>query len=254
MTTKRKITLVTGGSRGLGKNAATKIAARGLDVIITYQSRKAEADQTVNDLKQLGVNAAALELNVADASTFDTFFNRLSAILKNLFNAEKFDYLVNNAGIGIYTAYTETTIQDFDTLVNIQLKGAFFLTQKALPYLNDGAGIVNVSTGLTRFAMPGHAAYAAMKGAMEIVTKYQAKELGARGIRSNIIAPGAIATDFGAGMVRDNEKVNAYIASVTSLGRAGVPDDIGGVVAFLCTEDARWINAQRIEISGGMFL
>jgi len=162
--------------------------------------------------------------------------------------------LINNAGIGIHASFAETTEEQFDTLVNIQFKGVFFLTQKALALLNDGSGIINVSTGLARFALPGYAAYASMKGAMETLTKYQAKELGSRGIRSNIIAPGAIETDFGGGMVRDNEQMNAGIASQTALGRVGLPDDIGGIVAFLCTEDARWINAQRIEASGGMFL
>lgn len=254
METKNKIALITGGSRGLGKNAALKIAAEGIDVILTYQSKKEEAENTVEELKKLGVNATALKLDVADAKSFDSFFIEIASVLKSVFKADKFDFLINNAGIGIYAPFAETTGDQFDTLVNIHLKGAFFLTQKALPLLNDGGGIINVSSGLTRFATPGHAAYAAMKGGMEILTRYQAKELGARGIRSNIIAPGAIETDFGAGIVRDNQEVNTQIASVTSLGRAGVPDDIGGVVAFLCTEDAKWINAQRIEISGGMLL
>lgn len=254
MSTQNKIALITGGSRGLGKNAAIKIAIKGIDVILTYQSKKEEADKTVEEIKKLGVNAVALQLNVADAKSFDAFFIEVASVLKSVFKADKFDFLINNAGIGIYAPFAETSEEQFDTLVNIHLKGAFFLTQKALPLLNDGSGIINVSTGLARFATPGHSAYAAMKGAMETLTKYQAKELGDRGIRSNIIAPGAIETDFGAGVVRDNEQINAGVASVTALGRVGLPDDIGGVVAFLCTEDARWINAQRIEISGGMFL
>ena len=254
METQNKIALVTGGSRGLGKNAALKIAANGLGVIITYQSKKEEAENTVNEIKALGVPAAAIQLNVGDAKTFDAFFAEVKAVLKSDFNAEKFDFLINNAGIGIHAAFADTTEEQFDTLVNIHYKGAFFLTQKALPLLNDGSGIINVSTGLARFATPGYAAYASMKGAMETLTKYQAKELGARGIRSNIIAPGAIETDFGGGVVRDNDQLNAGIAANTALGRVGLPDDIGGVVAFLCTEDARWINAQRIEASGGMFL
>ena len=178
----------------------------------------------------------------------------MKAVLKSVFNAEKFDFLINNAGIGIHASFAETTEEQFDTLVNIHYKGTFFLTQKALTLLNDGGGIINLSSGLARFATPGYAAYASMKGAMETLTRYQAKELGSRGIRANIIAPGAIETDFGGGVVRDNEQVNAGIASNTALGRVGLPDDIGGVVAFLCTEDARWINAQRIEASGGMFL
>ena len=254
METQNKIALVTGGSRGLGKNAALKIASKGIDVIITYQSKKEEAEQTVKEIKEFGVNAAALQLNVADSTTFDAFFAKVKNVLKTVFNAEKFDFLINNAGVGIHASFAETTEEQFDTLVNIHYKGAFFLTQKALTLLNDGSGIINVSSGLARFATPGYAAYAAMKGAMETLTKYQAKELGARGIRSNIIAPGAIETDFGGGVVRDNDQVNAGIAANTALGRVGLPDDIGGVIAFLCTEDARWINAQRIEASGGMFL
>jgi len=254
METQNKIALVTGGSRGLGKNAALKIAAKGIGVIVTYQSKKEEAEATVNEIKHLGVQAAALQLNVADTKTFDAFFVAVKAVLKSVFNAEKFDFLINNAGIGIHASFAETTEEQFDTLVNIHYKGAFFLTQKALTLLNDGSGIINLSTGLARFATPGYAAYASMKGAMETLTKYQAKELGARGIRANIVAPGAIETDFGGGVVRDNDQVNAGIASNTALGRVGLPDDIGGVVAFLCTEDARWINAQRIEASGGMFL
>ena len=217
METQNKIALITGGSRGLGKNAALKIAAKGIGVIVTYQSKKEEAEDTVNEIKQLGVEAAALQLNVADTKTFDAFFAEVATVLKSVFNAEKFDFLVNNAGIGIHASFAETTEEQFDTLVNIHYKGAFFLTQKALALLNDGSGIINLSTGLARFATPGYAAYASMKGAMETLTKYQAKELGARGIRSNIVAPGAIETDFGGGVVRDNDQVNAGIASNTAL-------------------------------------
>lgn len=254
METQNKIALVTGGSRGLGKNAAIKIASKGIGVILTYQSKKEEADATVNEIKALGVPAAAIQLNVGDAKTFDTFFSEVKSVLKSVFNAEKFDFLINNAGIGIHASFADTTEEQFDALVNIHYKGAFFLTQKALPLLNDGSGIINISSGLARFATPGYAAYAAMKGAIETLTRYQAKELGSRGIRSNVVAPGAIETDFGGGMVRDNDQINAAIAANTALGRVGLPDDIGGVVAFLCTEEARWINAQRIEASGGMFL
>lgn len=254
MEKQNKIALITGGSRGLGKNAALKIAAKGIDVILTYQSKKEEAENTVAEIKQLGVQAAALQLNVADAKSFDTFVTEVKATLKNTFNTDKFDFLINNAGIGIHASFAETTEDQFDTLVNIQFKGPFFLTQKTLPVLNDGGAIINISSGLARFSTPGYAAYASMKGAMETLTKYQAKELGSRGIRSNIVAPGAIETDFGGGVVRDNEQLNAGIAANTALGRVGLPDDIGGIIAFLCTEDARWINAQRIEASGGMFL
>ncbi|UKT64593.1 SDR family NAD(P)-dependent oxidoreductase [Pedobacter mucosus] len=254
MESKNKIALVTGGSRGLGKNAALKIAAKGINVIVTYQSKKDEAENTVEEIKKLGVKAAALQLNVADSTTFESFFKEIKSVLQSTFDADKFDFLVNNAGIGHHAAFAETKEEDFDNLVNIHFKGPFFLTQKALEILNDGGGIINISSGLARFSLPGSSAYGAMKGAMEVLTRYQAKELGAKGIRSNIIAPGAIETDFSGGAVRDNERLNKMIASQTALGRVGLPDDIGGAVAFLCTEEAKWINAQRIEISGGMFL
>lgn len=249
-----KIALVTGGSRGLGKNMALAIAKKGLDIVLTYNSQKGEADEVVKEIEALGQKAVALQLNVADSAGFESFFKDVAAALSETFGAYKFDYLVNNAGIGIHKSFAETTTDEFDTLVNIQFKGPFFLSQLALPLLADGGGIINISTGLARFSTPGYAAYASMKGAMETLTKYQAKELGAKGIRVNIVAPGAIETDFGGGMVRDNEQVNNFLASQTALGRVGLPDDIGGVVAFLCTDDARWITAQRIEASGGMFL
>ncbi|MFH7013584.1 SDR family oxidoreductase [Flavobacterium sp. FlaQc-52] len=249
-----KIALVTGGSRGLGKNMALAIAKKGIDVILTYNSKKEEAETTVKEIESLGQKAVAIQLNVSKSDTFDSFLGEVQTALKDTFHTDKFDFLVNNAGIGIHKPYIETTEADFDELSNIQFKGPFFLTQKALASMNDGGGIVNISTGLARFSFPGYAAYAAMKGAMETLTKYQAKELGARKIKVNIVAPGAIETDFGHGAVRDNEQLNQHIASLTALGRVGLPDDIGGVVAFLCTEDARWVNAQRIEVSGGMNL
>lgn len=249
-----KIALVTGGSRGLGKNMALAIAKKGIDVILTYNSKKEEAETTVKEIESLGQKAVAIQLNVSKSDTFDSFLGEVQTALKDTFHTDKFDFLVNNAGIGIHKPYIETTEADFDELSNIQFKGPFFLTQKALANMNDGGGIVNISTGLARFSFPGYAAYAAMKGAMETLTKYQAKELGTRKIKVNIVAPGAIETDFGHGAVRDNEQLNQHIASLTALGRVGLPDDIGGVVAFLCTEDARWVNAQRIEVSGGMNL
>ena len=251
---KSKIVLVTGGSRGLGKNMALAIAKKGLDVVLTYNSKKEEAEETVKEIEALGQKAAALQLNVGEAASFEGFFAEVATVLSKTFGTDKFDYLVNNAGIGIHASFAETSVADFDTLVDIQFKGPFFLTQLALPLLADGGGIINISSGLARFSSPGYAAYASMKGAMETLTKYQAKELGGRGINVNIVAPGAIETDFGGGMVRDNAQVNSFLASQTALGRVGLPDDIGGVVAFLCTEDARWITAQRIEVSGGMFI
>lgn len=249
-----KIALVTGGSRGLGKNMALALAKKGIDVILTYNSQQSEAQNVVAAIESLGQKAAAIQLNVIDSKTFDGFFQKVHQILKEKFGADKFDFLINNAGIGIHASFAETTEADFDSLTNIQFKAPFFITQKALPLLNDGGGIVNLSTGLARFSTPGYAAYASMKGAMETLTKYQAKELGPRGIRVNIVAPGAIETDFGGGVVRDNADLNTFIASQTALGRVGLPDDIGGVVAFLCSDEARWITAQRIEASGGMFL
>ena len=254
MSVNSKVALVTGGSRGLGKNMAIAIAKKGIDVIITYNSKKEEADLVVKEIKALGQNAIALQLNVADVGIFNSFFSEVKTVLQNTFKTDKFDFLVNNAGIGIHNSFIGTTEAEFDQLTNIQFKGPFFLTQKALNLMNDGGSIINISTGLARFSFPGYAAYASMKGAIETLTKYQAKELGERKIRVNVVAPGAIETDFGGGVVRDNEQLNKSIASVTALGRVGLVDDIGGVVAFLCTEEARWVNAQRIEVSGGMNL
>jgi NAD(P)-dependent dehydrogenase (short-subunit alcohol dehydrogenase family) len=250
----KKIALVTGGSRGLGRDMALNLAKKGLDVILTYNSKKAEADAVVAEIEKLGQKAAAIQLNVAEVSSFDLFFQNVGSALKNTFDTEKFDFLVNNAGVGLHENFSTTTTDQFDDLLNIQFKGPFFLTQKALKVMNDGGGIVNISSGLTRFSFPGYSTYASMKAAMETLTKYQAKELGDRKIRVNIVAPGAIATDFGGGAVRDNEQLNQFVASITALGRTGLPDDIGSVVAFLCTDDAKWVNAQRIEVSGGMNL
>ena len=249
-----KIALVTGGSRGLGKNMALKLAQKKIDVILTYHTQKAEAESVVNEIKNLGQNAIAIQLNVAKVSTFNDFIHSMKTALKATFNTEKIDFIINNAGIGTHSYFPTTTEEQFDELFNLHLKGPFFLTQKLLEMLNDGGGIINISTGLTRITLPGYSAYASMKGAMETLTRYQAKELGERKIRVNAIAPGAIETDFGGGAVRDNAQLNTFIASNTALRRVGLPDDIGAVVAFLCTDDAKWINAQRIEISGGQFI
>lgn len=254
MENKNKIALVTGGSRGLGKDMVLSLAKKGLDVVLTYHSKKDEAEAVLKEIEKLGQKAAAIQLNVAEASSFDSFFQNVSTALKTTFDADKIDFLVNNAGVGVHESFAKTTEAQFDDMVNIHFKGAFFLTQKALEVMNDGGGIVNISSGLTRFAFPGYAAYASMKGAIETLSKYQAKELGERKIRVNIVAPGAIETDFGGGAVRDNEQLNQMIASLTALGRVGLPDDIGSVVAFLCTDDSKWVNGQRIEVSGGMNL
>ena len=252
MSTTNKIALVTGGSRGLGKNMALQLAENGINVILTYNSKKEEAQAVVAEIESKGQKAAALQLNAGDIKSFDKFFEQLAAVLQSSFDTTHFDFLINNAGVGVHAAFAETTEEQFDMLVNLHFKGVFFLTQKALPLINDGGRIVNLSTGLARFSTPGFAAYASMKGAIETLTRYMSKELGARGISVNVVAPGAIETDFGGGMVRDNAQANQQVAGVTALGRAGLPDDIGGVVAFLCTDAARWVNAQRIEVSGGM--
>ncbi|AXO72645.1 oxidoreductase [Klebsiella variicola] len=250
----QRIALVTGGSRGLGKNAALKLAAKGTDILLTYHSNRQAALDVVAEIEQKGVKAAALALNVGDSSTFDAFASEVAQVLAQKWGRTTFDYLLNNAGIGLNVPFAETSEAQFDELMNIQFKGPFFLTQRLLPLLQDGGRILNVSSGLARFTLPGYAAYAAMKGAMEVLTRYQAKELGGRGISVNIIAPGAIETDFGGGVVRDNAEVNRHIAAQTALGRVGLPDDIGDAIAALLSDELAWMNAQRVEVSGGMFL
>jgi NAD(P)-dependent dehydrogenase (short-subunit alcohol dehydrogenase family) len=250
----KKIAIVTGGSRGLGKNMALHLAKKGIDVILTYNSKLTDANEVVSQIEKMGGRAVALQLNVGDCRSFAAFTEQLKATLKSTWDADYFDFLVNNAGIGIHASFAETTEEQFDQLLNIHLKGTFFLTQKLMPVIKDGGRIINVSSGLTRFALPGYAAYALMKGGIETLTKYLAKELGSRGIAVNVVAPGAIETDFGGGAVRDNAKLNQFVAAQTALGRAGLPDDIGGVIASLLSEDNRWVNGQRIEASGGMFL
>lgn len=251
---KTKIALVTGASRGLGKSMALALAQKGNDIILTYNSKQAEADEVVAQIEKMEQKAVALQLDVSNSKSFSAFATEVKNALKQKWERDHFDFLVNNAGIGIHAAFAETTEEQFDQLVNIQFKGVFFLTQVLLPLISDHGRIVNVSTGLTRFSLPGFAAYAAMKGAIEVLTKYLAKELGPRGITVNVVAPGAIETDFGGGTVRDNAQLNSFIAGQTALGRVGLPDDIGGVVASLLSEDNHWVNAQRIEASGGMFI
>jgi NAD(P)-dependent dehydrogenase (short-subunit alcohol dehydrogenase family) len=246
------IALVTGGSRGLGKNMALSLAHNGIDVLLTYHSQQAEAEAVVAEIRALGRRAAALRLDAGHVASFDGFFEQVKATLHDTFQATQFQFLINNAGTALHAAFADTTEAQFDEMVNVHFKGPFFLTQKALAYLADGGRILNISSGLARFSYPGSSAYASVKGAIEVLTRYQAKELGARGITANVVAPGAIATDFSGGMVRDNPQVNAAVASATALGRVGEPDDIGPLVAFLCTDGARWVNGQRIEASGGM--
>lgn len=254
MTRTTKIALVTGGSRGLGKSMAIELAKKGLDVIITYQKQVADAETLVAEINQTGRKAAALQLDVAQSGSFDAFVDSVKQILQTSFQTDKIDFLVNNAGSGVHADFGQTTEEQFDSMMNIHLKAPFFLTQKLLPIINDGGGIVNISSGLTRFTYSGYDAYSTMKGGVETLTKYQAKYLGERKIRVNVVAPGAIETDFGGGAVRDNKELNDYLSSITSLGRVGLPDDIGTVVAFLCTDDAKWVNAQRIEVAGGIHI
>lgn len=248
-----KIALVTGGSRGLGKNIALQLAAQGVGVIITYHSQKEAALTVVTELKQSGVQAAALQLSAGDTGTFPAFFTELSETLNLHFKAGRVDYLVNNAGIGLHANFDQTTEAQFDEVMNVQFKGVYFFTQQALSFLNDGGAIVNLSSRLAEGVVPGYSAYAAMKGAIETLTRYQAKELATRSIRVNSVAPGPTATEFGGGIVLDPQ-YQANIIVRTALGRVGQADDIGGVVAFLCSDAARWVTAQRIEVSGGMGL
>jgi NAD(P)-dependent dehydrogenase (short-subunit alcohol dehydrogenase family) len=254
MTRTTKIALVTGGSRGLGKSMAIELAKKGLDLIITYQQQKTEAEKVVAEIAATGRKAVALSLDVAKADSFSAFAEAVQKTLSAEFQTDRFDFLVNNAGSGVHADFAQTTEEQFDSMMNIHLKAPFFLTQKLLPLVNDGGGIVNISSGLARFTYTGYDAYATMKGGVETLTKYQAKFLGNRKIRVNVVAPGAIETDFGGGAVRDNQELKDYLASLTSLGRVGIPDDIGTVVAFLCTDDAKWVNAQRIEVAGGIHI
>lgn len=252
--TKSKIALITGGSRGLGRNMALAIAKKGMDVVITYNSNKEAADKVVTEIQAFGQKAFAFQLDTRDINSFDLFTQQLTAQLTEQSGSANIDFLVNNAGTGLYMPVADTTEAQLDDLFNIHYKGVFFLTQKMLPLLNDGGGIINISSGLTRIIIPGSSVYGSLKSAVETLTRYLAKELGPRKIRANVVAPGAIETDFGGGRTRDNKEINAHIAGLTALGRVGLPDDIGGVVAFLCTDEAYWINGQRIEVSGGQAL
>ncbi|SAL79270.1 Short-chain dehydrogenase/reductase SDR [Caballeronia peredens] len=249
-----KLAVITGASRGLGRNAALQLARQGAGVIGTYQRNAEAAQSLVDEIAKAGGRAAVLELDVARSDTFGAFADALCKTLEDTFERENFDFLVNNAGTGIHAPFAETTSAQFDELVNIHLKGPFFLTQTLLPYIHEEGAIVNVSSGLTRFALPGYAAYATMKGGIEVFTRYLAKELGPHGITVNTIAPGAIETDFGGGVVRDDHDVNQFVAQNTALGRVGVPDDIGGAIAAMLSEGNRWMTAQRVEVSGGMFI
>ncbi|WP_019341418.1 SDR family NAD(P)-dependent oxidoreductase [Stutzerimonas stutzeri] len=251
---KGKLALITGTSRGLGRSAALHLAAQGVDIIGTYHSKAEEAQAVAEEIERLGARALMLQLDVSDSASFDTFAARLRDALPKRFGRQDVDFLVNNAGIGETASFAETSEAQFDLMMNIHLKGPFFLTQTLLPLIADGGRILNVSSGLARFSLPGYSAYAAMKGGIEVLTRYQARELGARGISVNVLAPGAIETDFGGGAVRDNADLNAFVADSTALGRVGQAEDIGLAISALLSEGGRWITGQRIEASGGMFL
>jgi NAD(P)-dependent dehydrogenase (short-subunit alcohol dehydrogenase family) len=248
-----KIAIITGGSRGLGRNTAINLAKRGVDLIFTWRVNEQEAESLIRECEALGRRAAGFRLDTGEVHSFDGFVEEVRRTLQG-WGHERFDYLVNNAGNSLHVGFTETTEEQFDSIFSVHVKGVYFLTQKLLPLMNYGGRIVNVSSGLARFTLPGSSAYGAAKGAVEVLTRYLAKELGPRGITANVVAPGAIQTDFSGGIVRDNPEVNKTVANMTALGRAGLPYDIGPMIAALLSDENRWVNGQRIEVSGGMFL
>ena len=249
---KNKIAIVTGGSRGLGKDMALCLAKKNIDVIVTYNTNEAMALDTVKEIEAHGAKAAIAYLNMSEFKSLDTFVKNIEVLLSTTFNATHFDFLINNAGMGKTLPFVEVTEDVFDDFLNVHFKSVYFLTQKLLKQMNDGGSIINISSGTTRFSNPGYSVYASMKGAMEILTKYLAKELGNRGIRSNIVAPGPIETDFNNAAIRNNPQFKTMLGNMSPLGRVGAADDLGGVIAFLCSDDAKWINGQRIEVSGGI--
>ena len=248
-----KVAIITGGSRGLGRNTAVNLARREVDILFTWRANQEEAESLIREIEAMGRKAAGVRLDTGDTRAFDAFVADVGKTLQS-WGRERFDYLVNNAGNSQHINFDKVTETDFDAVVNVHFKGVYFLTQKLLPLINDGGRIVNISSGLARVSLPGSSVYGAAKGAVEVLTRYLAKELGPRGITANVVAPGAIETDFSGGMVRDNPEVNKMVANMTALGRAGVPDDIGPMIAALLSDDNRWVNGQRIEVSGGMAL
>jgi len=248
-----KIAILTGGSRGLGRNTALNLARRGVDILFTYRANQKEAQSLISEVEAVGQRAAGFCLDTGDIRAFDGFIGEVRRTLQS-WGRERFDYLVNNAGNSLHAEFSETTEAQFDEIFRVHVKGVYFLTQKLLPLMKDGGRIVNVSSGLARFSVLGSSAYGAAKGAVEVLTRYLAKELGPRRITANVVAPGAIETDFSGGMVRDNPEVNKRVAEMTALGRAGVPNDVGPMIAALLSDENRWVNGQRIEVSGGMAL
>lgn len=249
-----KIAIVTGGSRGLGRDTVLALAKKGINIAFTYKSNEGKANEVIEEVQQLGQKAIAFQLDTSTTKGFDDFVQIVTSHLEQKTGSPKFDYLINNAGISLNKPFSETTEDELDEILNIHFKGVYFLTQKLLPYLKDGGSIVNFSSGLARFSMPGFSVYGPIKAAIESLSRYLAKELGEKKITVNTVAPGPIETDFGGGSVRDVPEVNTFMASLTALGRVGLPSDIGGVVAFLCSPEGHWINGQRIEVSGGIFL
>lgn len=252
MESKRKIALVTGGSRGLGKDMALSLAAKGIDVILTYRTNEAEADNVVNSIRKMDCKAEAVQFDAGDFNGLNSFMERLTGVLRKTWDSETLDFLVNNAGVGATVPMAQMTEELFDSLLNIHYKSVYFLTQNVLTKMNDNGGVVFISSGTTRFCVPGYSVYSSLKGAVEILSKYVAKENGTRGIRSNVVAPGPIETDFNGAAIRNNPQMKTFLSAQSPLGRVGNADDIGSVVAFLCTDEAKWINAQRIEVSGGI--
>jgi NAD(P)-dependent dehydrogenase (short-subunit alcohol dehydrogenase family) len=250
----KKIALITGGSRGLGKDMALSLARIGIDVVLTYHSNKQEGDRVVDTIRGWGGKAVALQFDVSRISSFDAFLEQLKAVLRKTWNTERVDFLINNAGIGKTIPIAKLTEEDFDTFLNIHFKGVVFLTQKTLAMMNDGGGVVFITAAADRYNVPGYAAYASCKGAVEVFARYVAKEYGLRGIRANTVAPGGIETDFNNAAIRSNPQAQEFIKAQTALGRIGTPDDIGGVVAFLCSNDAKWLTGQRLEVTGGFNL
>lgn len=249
-----KIALITGASRGLGRDMALNLAKDGVEILFTYQKDESSATELIDEIESLGSKAKSFQYDATDPMSGKDLVARITEFLKEQHGSPNFDFLINNAGTGLNKSIEETKESEFDEMMNIHLKSVYFLTQAALPFINNGGKIINVSSGLTRFSFPSFSAYAIMKGGIEVFTRYLAKELGPRKISANVVAPGAIATEFGGGVNRNNEEKRAIISSVTALGRVGEPEDIGGVVSFLCSDNASWVNGQRIEISGGMLV
>lgn len=252
MSAQTKIALVTGGSRGLGKDMAISIARKGMDVIVTWKNNESDALKTVEEIEKLGQKGAAIQLDMVDFNSLDRFVGQLSSTLQKTWKVSSFDFLVNNAGMGATVPFEKVTEELFNEFLNVHFKGVYFLTQKCIPMINSGGRVINISTGTTRFSHPGYSVYASMKGAIEVFTKYLAKELGAKGIGANVVAPGPVETDFNNAAIRSNPELKERLSGLSPLGRVGNADDIGSVVAFLCSSEASWVNGQRIEVSGGI--